>query len=521
MTATARLIFAVLSLLTAFTVPYTTVAEARLYPDPTNWLGWVATWHYLGLLVGAAVFPKALSSLCGKKISGKMTPGAFIWLIVLGVVVLTSPAVRFFNAESVWTVPEWRAFLSFANGMASAPAYAAFFSRIPLRRHGLAVGLVTSFSLVLIKIAADGGDASSPVAWSEMFVAVQSGAVVLYTLLTVALLFIDGENMYLGPLAKKAHGSPPSVRRSQLPRLLAAMVIFFLLNGFLDGVLFTTMYELSYPNSQVLNLVLVPFCPLLGYVLDRWRRKSVPMVFLACSALFILSASLAAGQVDDAGYLVVFVIAVVGQNAFAVTMTVVMAGLARGWWFCLAFTATWILRFVSFAGRRVINWAYPGDSGVALLAAIVAGIVFYLLIKDVRIPPEEDIPDPAPPSPVRAGAGSPVAELDETSPNAAGIELSPAADAMEKAAGTAAFSQDGGSAADPESLLSPREGEVAALLVRGAGTREIAEVLAISEHTVKVHVRSILDKYNVPTRKAFIALAIAKNRRDTRRRGPQ
>ncbi len=48
--------------------------------------------------------------------------------------------------------------------------------------------------------------------------------------------------------------------------------------------------------------------------------------------------------------------------------------------------------------------------------------------------------------------------------------------------------------------LTSREGEVLAMLAEGAGNKEIASRLHISEHTVKFHVSSILTKLGAATR---------------------
>lgn len=55
--------------------------------------------------------------------------------------------------------------------------------------------------------------------------------------------------------------------------------------------------------------------------------------------------------------------------------------------------------------------------------------------------------------------------------------------------------------------LSEREQEVLSLVARGATNGEIAEELIVSENTVKVHVRSILNKLNLRNRQQVAAYA--------------
>lgn len=60
--------------------------------------------------------------------------------------------------------------------------------------------------------------------------------------------------------------------------------------------------------------------------------------------------------------------------------------------------------------------------------------------------------------------------------------------------------------------LSSREREVLALIGKGRRNREIAEILSISELTVKRHVHNMLEKLRVPTREAAVSLAVAAER---------
>lgn len=53
------------------------------------------------------------------------------------------------------------------------------------------------------------------------------------------------------------------------------------------------------------------------------------------------------------------------------------------------------------------------------------------------------------------------------------------------------------------SPLTPREQDVAALLARGLSDKEIAEHLSLQVGTVKVHVKSLLRKFDAPNRTHF------------------
>lgn len=56
--------------------------------------------------------------------------------------------------------------------------------------------------------------------------------------------------------------------------------------------------------------------------------------------------------------------------------------------------------------------------------------------------------------------------------------------------------------------LTPRESEVLQMLASGLGNKEIASKLAISEHTVKFHVASILGKLGAATRTEAVSIGI-------------
>jgi DNA-binding CsgD family transcriptional regulator len=62
-------------------------------------------------------------------------------------------------------------------------------------------------------------------------------------------------------------------------------------------------------------------------------------------------------------------------------------------------------------------------------------------------------------------------------------------------------------AQEPDLALTPRECEVLALLAEGASNKAIARRLAISVHTVKFHIASLLDKLDAEGRTEAVAQA--------------
>lgn len=63
-------------------------------------------------------------------------------------------------------------------------------------------------------------------------------------------------------------------------------------------------------------------------------------------------------------------------------------------------------------------------------------------------------------------------------------------------------------ASSPLAELTPRESEVLQMLASGLANKEIAARLAISEHTVKFHVASILGKLGAASRTEAVSLGI-------------
>ncbi len=57
----------------------------------------------------------------------------------------------------------------------------------------------------------------------------------------------------------------------------------------------------------------------------------------------------------------------------------------------------------------------------------------------------------------------------------------------------------------PEPHLTPRECEIVRLVARDRSNKEIAKVLAISQHTVASHLRNVFHKFGVRSKAAMVA----------------
>lgn len=58
--------------------------------------------------------------------------------------------------------------------------------------------------------------------------------------------------------------------------------------------------------------------------------------------------------------------------------------------------------------------------------------------------------------------------------------------------------------------LTPRELEVAALLIEGLSNREIVDRLSVTENTVESHIKRILTKAHVPSRAALVSKVLGR-----------
>jgi len=60
-----------------------------------------------------------------------------------------------------------------------------------------------------------------------------------------------------------------------------------------------------------------------------------------------------------------------------------------------------------------------------------------------------------------------------------------------------------------KSELTPREGDVLAMLKKGDTNKEIADALGLQVVTIKLHVRGIMRKFNAKNRTHAVVMALA------------
>ena len=142
--------------------------------------------------------------------------------------------------------------------------------------------------------------------------------------------------------------------------------------------------------------------------------------------------------------------------------------------------------------RRAVDWASAGGTVVLLLRHPAAETVAQTLRAGVKAVLPSGIAGPELLAAIEAAAAGLVV-LD-----ASGVET------LLRAQGAASNEGSDG----PVEALTPRELEVLRLLAAGLGNKEVASRLAISEHTVKFHVASIMGKMGAASRTEAVTLGI-------------
>lgn len=340
----------------------------------------------------------------------------------------------------------------------------------------------------------------------------------LRTMAMAALGILSGVCAVIPPSSKKEpHDTRPYLEKKwaweTLAYLTGIALTFFLLNAVMDWV-FYRMHARDFPIPAEVHLYIWAVCPLVGFWLDR--RGTDARLFLACLACVIMMPLLVLTVDGSFIYWCIYAVCLSVRDIALVYLLLVFgkfrqtSGLAPGLVLCLP----WLCFLLSYTVIRNFLQIFPGIIPFfCLMWVLTAGFSFlasrvqYALTLSGAIPlaspPKER---PSPPDSTEATA---VVEQRPTASSSADPEqeasphtsVAPEELALENAYSPVdfgRFSQKYG--------ISKREQDVLALIVVGKDTAAMAQLLHISESTVKSHVRQILRKTESRNRIVLSAL---------------
>lgn len=464
-------------------------------PDFRAQITVIAAVHLVMLFVGCLAYPFFLRVMQTRR---TMPPLVRLWPFLAACAVIL--VVRATTGPGALSLHHYLMFAT--TGLLFAPAHAVFYAAVPQNRQGRWLGANVFFTVASWIASLEFLLAGNPEA--DVFLLRQSYLYHFVTLIVAATMIVlsaalaDGQNRRFPPPRTDPPGSPGERQRlKNIWLLIAVTSVFFLMNGFLGARLFPFINTMSSAGNALMNLPIALLCPVMGFLLDRNRRFWFGVIVSCCSLFIAVAPSLVGLDDNPVLFHVILALASLGQFSIMLTVPLLLAGMVRdGMWFCLVYSTAYGLRILSFIGAWTFYMADIEDDGEMILIAITTAIVFYVLASKVRLKMGGDLETE--PSNERPDGQNPRAE------ERGSFAAVPAAKADDYGE---LFARHG---------LSPRETEVADLLIKGLSTREISEKLSISEHTVKAHVKKVLLKFEVPTRKAFMATFIAHNDHDAR-----
>lgn len=409
-----------------------------------------------------------------------------------------------------------RLLMTFAYGLSIPLTYSVFFSGVGQGRHGLAYGASVGmgiFATVLFFLITGAVPETLPSALAGalsmadgrlecLFSLHSAGFIALVLLLFVAFLLrraqrtdtpapetmagptapgpaapghgsaapAAGPGAYSGaPLARLSARLPVQLpaQRRELSIFWVVVAVFFMLIGFTSASILPVMGHRPFAGSAPWYLLLCAVaCPLVGHLLDRRPARGFPAVTRICAFILVLAPSLTLLSGQAMAYAAVHHAATLAQLIFSLSMTLAAARLAgNGPWRCLILCSVYIMHLAALPGVWLFRQSAVVPSGLVVVLSTMAAVLLYELIGRLQSPP---------------------GLLERAENQAAGQSVDR----------VALFHARG---------LTARECEVAELLMQGLSTRLIAQNLGIAEHTAKTHVRNLLAKFGVSSRKEFLA----------------
>ncbi len=448
----------------------------------------------------------------------------------------------------------------FTLGMLCPLVYGYFFFLTPRRRQGVAFGASLFLGAVLAALILYIGNR-----------AFGNGEVVnreqlhFFSLVTYVLIVLLVAVLTIAQIggAFTIYRTPPLFlrdaeleRRRTITLIIAAALIYSLINELNRVQYFPVIPTLSSDGYYLSVLYL--FCPVVGWFLDRYPYSSFQPLIQLCAAIFMLTPVLLVTSPVSQAHWVVDLAVYMAMHAAYITIVVTLARLVRfGWRNFLALSLLYGLQVANNAMNGAIRNHLTHDPGLLVLFCILMVMLFYILVKNVnftalpktlgktRVPdysgvsfmevanhrPQEQEAElyarlSAAEAVYPGGESGGDADTAVIAPPSGGAAKRPAAVETNDGTETTDLSDLIGAAdpaearnptdtADAEELflrkeLTPRESAAALLIIKGLTNRDIAKIMGISEHTVANHVKQILRKFGVPSRKSLMAIFIGK-----------
>lgn len=468
---------------------YMGMASFTLRRNQSERLGTVMLPFFLYIALGVWGFPLILKAFREARAEERSRFGS-LRLLALPALIVWCPATYLFGYEAWLHNIPLRHASNFGMALLLPASYHVFFTFVnPSRRglwfgSGMAAGLL-SWRFVMYafgRMRETGGLSPSP---ALHFVYVVQ--ILLVVLLTVALLY-GLFVMPAGPYRERTPFCEPGAGgrgRRMAVWLFAAAACVYIMNGFLDIRLFPVLLKDAGHMFEPLQVVAVLSCPILGWWLDRSPGDGFRKAATACGVVFIIAPCLLAMDDTPLLYRMVHALTAAGQYAILILFTTVLAdqpvAVERLGHYPAILFAWRMLSVICFV---VVRNLFSIPTGAAVLMATLFAMAYYFLIWRL------------------------ISICDGTRRNGqAAVSSSGANDGAVKA--STAGNSSGLENFFAGRALSPRERQVAEMILQGLGTREMAHRLGLSENTVNTHVRKTLDKYGVSSRKALFALYVA------------
>lgn len=488
-------VFAVIGLVLLNIMNYSALASFSLRPHRGERLLPVMTFLFLAGGLGGLFMPR-VTKLYLEGVSRLATPVGWLRILPFSLIaflvgLMSVPGYRF------WLTNEPSRYLAAAGmGLLLVATYSFYFDAVAPARRGLWFGVATGagiFTWRLFMRFADFCDGESwngfpaalrAVYWVHTLVAVLLACVLLYAYAA----FPVGVGRYASSFSAALSGRE---RKANIFFLLAGAFLLYLMNGFLEVRLFPVMPVHEVPPFSTLHILMIACSLLMGWLFDRGPERSLWWMLRIGSWFFLLAPSLTILTSASAIYEPIHSGASLSQFSLLVALSVALAGLAKsGSEAGLLAGLVFGMRLVSFVWYRLLQRLPDLAPGVVVLLGTILAVFFYLAVKRVDL--RERRPRPGPDDPA-----------DPAGPHALPFESGDPAD--EDGDGRSGAGGRGMDAFLDSRPLTPREREIAVMLIAGAATRDIAAALGISENTVRTHVRNLLSKFGVNSRKAFVA----------------